>query len=52
MPPTGEKFGIDVTSSPVNNVKAGILYINWLKAMYENRIPDLQERLKFILASL
>jgi len=51
MPPTGEKFGIDVTSSPVNNVKAGILYINWLKAMYENRIPDEQERLKFILAS-
>lgn len=51
MPLTGENFGIDITSSPYNNVKAGIMYIQWLQAVYETRIPDADERLKFILAS-
>jgi membrane-bound lytic murein transglycosylase F len=51
MPPTGEKFGIDVKSSPASNMRAGILYINWLKTMFENKIPEENERLKFILAS-
>ncbi len=51
MPPTGERFGIDVKSSPASNMRAGVLYINWLKSMYEDKIPDEQERIKFILAS-
>lgn len=51
MPLTGDKFGIDVKSSPASNMKAGILYINWLKSMFENRIADETERIKFILAS-
>jgi len=51
MPKTGEKFGIDITSSPVNNVKAGTLYIKSLKAIFDDRIPDENERMKFILAS-
>ncbi len=51
MPPTGERFGIDVKSSPASNLRAGALYINWLKSMYEDKIPDEQERIKFILAS-
>lgn len=32
-------------------MRAGILYINWLKTMFENKIPEENERLKFILAS-
>ena len=51
MPKTGEKFGIDITSSPANNVKAGTLYIESLKSIFEDKIPDENERLKFILAS-
>jgi membrane-bound lytic murein transglycosylase F len=51
MPKTGEKFGIDITSSPANNVKAGTLYIKSLKAIFDDRIPDENERMKFILAS-
>jgi len=51
MPNTGEKFGIDITSSPANNVKAGTLYIKSLKAIFDDRIPDENERMKFILAS-
>ena len=51
MPLTGDKFGIDVKTSPANNMRAGVLYLKWLKLMFENKIPDEEERLKFILAS-
>jgi membrane-bound lytic murein transglycosylase F len=51
MPKTGEKYGIDITSSPENNVKAGTLYIQSLKSIFDDKIPDENERMKFILAS-
>ena len=51
MPVTGEHFGINIYSSPVNNMKAGIHYINWLKSVFESRVSDENERMKFILAS-
>lgn len=51
MPATGENFGIDITASPSDNIRAGTKYINWLKSIYESKIPDENERLKFILAS-
>ncbi len=51
MPVTGKNFGIDITSSPENNMKAGILYINWLHTIFDPKIPDENERLNFILAS-
>jgi len=51
LPSTGESFGIDITSSPVNNIKGGVLYLRYLQKFFENRIPDENERLKFILAA-
>jgi membrane-bound lytic murein transglycosylase F len=51
MPITGRNFGIDITASPENNLKAGILYINWLYSIFDTRIPDEAERLLFVLAS-
>ena len=51
MPETGKYFGIDITSSPGNNIRAGTSYINWLYSIFEPKIPDENERLKFILAS-
>ena len=51
MPMTGERFGIDVKSSPANNMRAGILNIKWLTTMYASKIADEEERFKFILAS-
>jgi membrane-bound lytic murein transglycosylase F len=51
MPGTGKDFGIDITSSPENNMRAGILYINWLYSIFDPKIPDEDERLNFILAS-
>ncbi len=51
MPVTGRNFGIDITASPENNLKAGILYINWLYSIFDTKISDKQERLSFVLAS-
>jgi membrane-bound lytic murein transglycosylase F len=51
MPNTGENFGIDITSSPENNLKAGIRYIGWLHTIFDPKIPDEKERINFILAS-
>jgi membrane-bound lytic murein transglycosylase F len=51
MPGTGTNFGIDITSSPENNIRAGILYINWLHSIFDPKITDQKERLNFILAA-
>lgn len=51
MPVTGERFGIDITASPENNIKAGVMNINWLHSIFDTRIDDENERLNFILAS-
>ena len=51
MPETGKNFGIDITSSPHNNIRAGTQYINWLHSIFDTRITDENERYRFILAS-
>jgi membrane-bound lytic murein transglycosylase F len=51
MPITGRHFGIDITSSPENNMKAGTFYINWLHSIFDPKIPDANERMHFILAA-
>jgi membrane-bound lytic murein transglycosylase F len=51
MPVTGKNFGIDITSSPENNMKAGIKYINYLHSIFDPKISDENERLNFILAA-
>jgi len=51
MPVTGRNFGIDITASPENNMKAGILYINWLYSIFNSKITDKDERLLFVLAA-
>ncbi len=51
MPVTGRNFGVDITSSPENNIRAGIMYIKWLHKIFDPRIPDEKERLNFILAA-
>jgi len=51
MPLTGKNLGIDITSSPENNMRAGIEYINWLHSIFDAKIPDENERINFILAA-
>jgi membrane-bound lytic murein transglycosylase F len=51
LPSTGENLGIDIKASPHNNLKAGTKYINQLESLFLERIPDENERLRFILAA-
>ncbi|HSL85691.1 MAG TPA: transporter substrate-binding domain-containing protein [Bacteroidales bacterium] len=51
MPATGANLGIDITSSPQNNIIAGTMFINRLHAIFDSKIADEEERLKFILSS-
>lgn len=51
MPETGKHFGIDITASPKNNINAGTKYINWLHSIFDPKIPDEDERTRFILAA-
>lgn len=51
MPVTGQNMNIDVKASPAENIKAGTMYINWLQSVFESKVPDPEERIKFILAS-
>ena len=51
MPDTGKNFGIDSTSTPEENIRAGIRYIRWLHSIFDPKIPDEKERINFILAA-
>ncbi|MGB4293432.1 MAG: transporter substrate-binding domain-containing protein [Bacteroidales bacterium] len=51
MPETGERFGVDVTSSPENNLRGGVLYLQHIQKYFEDKIPDEGERIKFVLAA-
>ncbi len=51
MPGTARNLGINITSSPENNIKAGIRYLGYLQSLFHSRIPDESERLNFILAA-
>jgi membrane-bound lytic murein transglycosylase F len=51
MPETGKNFGIDIMASPENNIKAGVLYIKYLQNFFNAKVPDKNERLKFVLAA-
>ena len=51
MPATAQIFGIDSTSSPADQIDAGIRYLRQLDAELPKEIKDPQERIKFILAA-
>jgi membrane-bound lytic murein transglycosylase F len=51
MPETGRHFGLDVKRSVESNIYAGIRYIRLLDAIFSEKVPDPDERVKFILAS-
>jgi membrane-bound lytic murein transglycosylase F len=51
MPETGRHFGLDVTRSVENNVYAGVKYLRLLNTIFNDKVPNPDERVKFILAS-
>jgi membrane-bound lytic murein transglycosylase F len=51
MPETAKRFGATDLKDPKQSLKAGVNYLMYLEKYWTKRIPDQQERLKFVLAS-
>lgn len=52
MPNTAKQYGITNLYQPEQSVKAGVKYLKWLERdIWSDRIPDIDERKHFVLAS-
>lgn len=51
MPVTAENYGITRNSPPEDQIRAGVSFIKWLDDRFKDEITDINERIKFILAS-
>lgn len=51
MPVTLERFGVTNPNDPVQSLRGGVKYLQYLDRFWRERIPDTNERIKFILAS-
>lgn len=51
MPRTALAYGADNPTNPDENIQAGSKFIQWLENYWIDKIPDEEERMKFVLAS-
>jgi membrane-bound lytic murein transglycosylase F len=51
MPATAREFGVTNALDPADNVQGAVKFLKWLQKYWAKRIPDENERLKFVLAS-
>lgn len=51
MPQTATRFGVISITSPRDNLKGGVKYLQWLQTKINPKIPNESERIKFVLAS-
>ena len=51
MPTTAETYGISKTSPPAAQIRAGTSFVKWLDDRFSDEITDVDERVKFVLAS-
>ena len=51
MPVTLERFGVTNPNDPKESLLGGVRYLRYLDKFWMERVPDMNERLKFILAS-
>src|SRR5207253_5183962 len=51
MPPTARQYGVQNPLDPEDNVRGAVKFLKWLDHYWLDRIPDNNERLKFIFAS-
>ncbi len=51
MPEAAETFNVSSYAEPSQNLEAGMRFLTWLNKIYEDEIPNPEERLKFVLAS-
>ncbi len=51
MPNTASMYNVSQTSTPIENIIAGVKYLNWIDRRLKEIITDDEERVKFVLAS-
>lgn len=51
MPVTLQRFGVTNPNDPVQSLKGGVKYLQYLDKFWRERVPDTKERIRFILAS-
>lgn len=51
MPVTLERFGVTNPNDPVQSLQGGVKYLQYLDKFWRTRVPDANERIRFILAS-
>lgn len=51
MPETAKHFGVKDLNDPNQNIRAGVKYLQYLNRYWARKIPDENQRLKFVLAS-
>jgi len=51
MPVTLERFGVTNPNDPVESLRGGVKYLQYLDKFWLERVPETNERIKFILAS-
>jgi membrane-bound lytic murein transglycosylase F len=51
MPGTAKQYGVADPYDPEQNVQGAVSFLAWLERLWAGKIPDENERLKFILAS-
>lgn len=51
MPVTLERFGVTNANDPVQSLSGGVRYLQYLDKFWRERVPDTNERIRFILAS-
>ena len=51
MPVTLERFGVTDSSDPLESLMAGVRFLKYLDKFWMERVPDSNERIRFILAS-
>lgn len=51
VPATAEMYGASDLSNPKQSINAGVNYLKWLDQLWSKKVPDPEERIKFILAS-
>lgn len=51
MPVTLERFGVTNPNDPIQSLRGGVKYLQYLDKFWIERVPETNERIKFILAS-
>lgn len=51
MPVTLERFGVNNPHDPIESLTGGVRYLRYLDKFWMERVPETNERIKFILAS-